>query len=355
MMKNVCQRCRIYYPNNCKLESCPRCGDPVFDEPDSKKFKPYYYDSSTSQVRMLSADLISSGIPNSVASKKSAISGKSAVHKNNAAVSVIDPPKADNASARAVSDPVRSHTSPARNYNTPAIASPSGVRESRVGSADRKRVYSGIINNYEHMEIGRQSFFENAALFFKGMHHGITRHIITFVDEDDGQTYRVCFYGEFSAVISSLPQIGEHITVMAAPNGNDFYTENVYIGANGGRRIRLRNQRPEGAGGSPALPIIIVLALCAIVYLLLSGGASALWNSLVTFVIVFIVALVICTMTLLRVFRFRTIAIISVIIAAAVTLLLHNTGGISSNIISGALVLGLTIYGVWMIITAGRR
>ena len=321
-MKKLCRRCQKIYSidyNGQELMSCPICGDPLEKIEDNKK--------------------------------------------NSAGKSLGAPP------ARGSSAPIKfSDYSP-----EPKSSAPYRQTKSSVSSAGRtsektarsRRAYAGIINNYERSEVGEQNFFESASLFFRGLHHGNTRHVITFVDEGDNQTYRVCFYGEFSAVGSAIPQIGEHIYIGGRPSGNMFYSENVYIGENGGRRIMVKNQQPR-TGRRSALPIIItaivLLVLFFAVNLTISGGFGLVGEAFQTFVIAAVVCLVLGMVFLSRRIGFRTIAVIAVIAGAVFTAFSYNVGGISAwlgdtltEIIAAALMLGLMIYAIILIVTAGRR
>lgn len=354
-MKNVCCRCRKYFPNNHNLASCPICGDPLTEIDDNKKYSAYFLNSRTAEIVSIAESR-----------EKRSVSGRQPLSDSggSAGSSLGTPPSRSSSAPTMFSD--HSHEPPRSSVTVKQPKSsvyPAG--RTAAESAHSRRAYAGIINNYERSEVGGQNFFESASLFFRGLHHGNTRHVITFVDEGDNQTYRVCFYGEFSAVGSAIPQIGEHIYIGGRPSGNTFYSENVYIGENGGRRIVVKNQQPRMERRN-ALPIIIIAIVLLVLFfavdLVMNGGIGLVGEAFQTFVISVEVCLVLGMIFLSRRIRFRTIAVIAVIVGVVLTAFSYNVGGISAwlgsaltEIITVALMLGLMIYAIILIVTAGRR
>ncbi|MGN0650807.1 MAG: hypothetical protein ACI4KM_10250 [Oscillospiraceae bacterium] len=343
-MENVCKSCRKYYPNNGRLVSCPICGDPLVDMPDSKKYSPYSFNPGTMEV-----------LPISVSSIKKNGANKSANRRVSDSGCDIGASRTTISSAPMSFSPYSSESS---------VSSFPAARKNTVNSSAPVRSGVGIINNYERTNVGEQNFFENASLFFRGLHYGNTRHVITFVDEGDNKTYRVCFYGEFVAAGSPIPQVGDRISIGGKPRGNTYYTENVYLGEDGASRIRLKNQTSrKRTNPVPVIVIaIVLLVLLLAVNIVSGGGLGMLGDAVETFIITTIVTLILGMLFLSRYFRFRTIAIISFVIGIIVTILSFNVGGIAAwlgdfitVIVAGVLVLGLTIFGLWLMIFGGRR
>ncbi len=323
MMNNSCERCKIYFPNNEVRFSCPKCGDYLESRPDDKRYVASKWDPKTNEVT-----------PIEVPAKRRA-------------------------------DSKTQSQTPASQRSDSIGTPPAFVADTPVRPQQNRRAYAGIINNYERIDVGYQSFIERASLFFRGMHHGNTRHVITFVDEGDNQTYRVCFYGEFSAIGSAIPQIGEHIVVGDRPSGNTFNSENVYIGANDGRRIRLRSQNPPRQRINPVpviIAIVVLIVLFVVVRLAMSGELSMIGLIFETFLIATAVTFILGLVFLSRRLNFRSLAIGSVVIGALYTAFAYDIGGFATQFgdillvgLASAVTLILMIVGLRYIITGGRR
>lgn len=56
-LKNACTgNCKIYFPNNDTIYTCPRCGAAIERMPYTKGFEPYYYDISSGSVSAVGED-----------------------------------------------------------------------------------------------------------------------------------------------------------------------------------------------------------------------------------------------------------------------------------------------------------
>ena len=127
----------------------------------------------------------------------------------------------------------------------------------------------------------------------------------------------------------------------------------------------VKNQQPRMERRN-ALPIIIIAIVLLVLFfavdLVMNGGIGLVGEAFQTFVISAAVCLVLGMIFLSRRIRFRTIAVIAVIVGAVFTAFSYNVGGISAwlgsaltEIITVALMLGLMIYAIILIVTAGRR
>lgn len=315
MMRNSCENCKKYYPNQV-IYSCPECGESLENRLNDKSYVAHVWNEEQGRSIPIAAS-------NKCAKKNV---NEQSVQRRNSEVGAPPP---------ICSDPP---------------AQPQRLR----------RAYAGIINNYERFDVGEQNFFERVSLFFRGMHYGNTRHVITFVDEGDNQTYRVCFYGEFYATRSAIPQIGERIVIGGRPRGSTFDSENVYIGEGYGRRIRLRSQNLNRRINpiTTLVVIIVLLALLFIAHMALNGELAIIGEAIKIFAIATIVMFVIGLIFFSGRLRFRTLAILSVVIGVGYTAVSYNVGGIANQISAVmpiVLILVLSVYGVWLIITGGRR
>ncbi len=318
VIEKACTRCKIYFPNANALYSCPICYTPLENIKDSDGYVPKKWDPNTNEVTDINT-------PHSRT-------------KNN-----------DTAA------------SPNTRQNNSHVPSPS------VASfpASSGRAYAGTIINYVRNDVGQQSFSERVSLFFRGMHHGNTQHIITFVDEGDNNTYKVCYYGEYSAVGSAIPQAGEHISIGGRPSGSTFESENVYIGDGSRQKIRLRNQYPPGHRTNPIPGFIVIAVLVGLFFLakvVMTGGFDYLGRIIETYLISTAVIFFLGLIFLSRRIRFRTLGIGSLILGGIATAFICNIGGVTTRysddiqvILATVLILGAMIAGVITMIRGSFR
>lgn len=316
MIEKACTKCKIYFPSANGLYSCPNCYTPLENIKDSSGYTPKDWNPVTNEVIDKNA--------------------------NNSGKKKIKP---------TVSDKTRqsgncSDTMPIVN-SAPATTS--------------KKYHTGVIDSYNPRDVGHQNFFERASLFFRGMHHGNTRYDITFIDDDDNQTYTVYYYGEYSALSSAIPYQGARITVEGSPNGNIFETENVYIGEGLGQKIKMRNQNPTGHRTNPLPALIVIVVLVGLFFLvktIMSGGFDYLGSIIQTLLISTAIIFFLGLIFLSRRMQFRTLCIGSLVLGGIVTALICSNGGVADDIqviVASVLVLGAMIAGLVVLIRGSFR
>lgn len=297
-LKNACTgNCKIYFPNNDTIYTCPRCGAAIERMPYIKGFEPYYYDISSGSV--------------------------SAVNDNDSKNNLKRPRTTKNSSENL---PHNTFTSDSVTHNTQRTVTANIVNSSHANG------YNGVITSYETREV-EQRFGDFVGSLFSSRHRGHTQHNIYFRDEEDNIEYQVQFYGEIRSV---LPRPGMKIRVNTQPSGSIFRTENIYIGENGGDRIRLRNQRNNNRhNGSNAhntgRAILITLIVLGIILLILSlSKYLPVVSEIIKTYIVVLIFLAVCV-TLFRPLQFLTRQPIwLLVLSLIITLILYNAFGLAS-------------------------
>lgn len=285
MMQNACIKCKIYFPENVGMHSCPKCGTSLSTMKNDNRYEPYRYYPST-------------GLYEPITSEKGGGNGEDASRRSASAV------------------------------------------------RNRGNVYTGRITDYRTEEI-EPAFMDEMSLFFHGMHHGHTRHEITFLLDSGDTSYHVVFYGQFSSN-SVMPSAGSAVTVRARPSGPLFTTENVYIERS---RIRLRSQTVPGRHRiNPAVILIAVVLLVLAVagYFFFPVIKSVIATFLTVLICLFIAAIAVPQLR----FLLRS-PVVLLVLSAVITALLYNVGGLGDAIgelIPSFAVIAIMLFGIIMII-----
>ena len=147
MMKNACIHCRIYFPENGTLYSCPQCMGSLNNIDDAPGFRSMFYHINTAEIEEL---------------RSAASRAPVRIPEEPRVTFSTPPPPAPPVAAPVLTPRVEELYT---DYDTePALPAP---------NAD----YYGRITSYviDDME---QTFFERVGGFFRGMHTGHSRHTI---------------------------------------------------------------------------------------------------------------------------------------------------------------------------------
>ncbi|MCM1507917.1 MAG: hypothetical protein NC177_12415 [Ruminococcus flavefaciens] len=311
-MKNACTgTCKIYFPDNDKIYTCPKCGASLETLPDNKSFQPYYYDMTTgsySPVKTQEEEKIRK-------ERKRNNSGNSQINEDN------------------------------QSENNTSESQPRQNRRNRS-------VYEGVITSYKSSEV-EQNFFDVFASFIRGQHTGRTQHHISFRDETDNMEYQIIVYGEIRGI---FPQEGTHIIVHGRPEGTLFTTERIYIGENGGTRLRLRNQHGNRHNPTGIIPVILILLAVIMLALLITGNLPVIRNIIQIYfvILIFIFILCICIRPLHFALQRPVLLLIFSIIGTLIWYNVFGLGAVFSGLLPSIITIAVIIYGIVQIIRSIR-